>query len=77
MKISKDTKISKITIDRIEGNFAVCEDENKNMIDIPVSIMPSGAHEGSVYEIGFTELKNEEIERKKRISDKANKLWAD
>lgn len=77
MRITKNTKTMCITIDRFEGNFAVCETEDRLMIDIPTSILPSGASEGCIYEMGFTELKPEEEERRKRINEKVNKLWAD
>lgn len=77
MRITKNTKTIRITIDRFEGNFAICETGDKQMIDIPVSILPEGSHEGGIYEVGFTELKPEEEERKKRINEKINKLWAD
>lgn len=77
MRITKNTKTMRITIDRFEGEFAVCETEDKNMLNIPSSILPSGAREGNIYEVGFTELKREEEERHKRINEKVNKLWAD
>ncbi len=35
-------------IDRIEGGTAVCEDENRNMTDIKLSLLPQGVKEGSV-----------------------------
>lgn len=77
MRITKYTKTTRITIDRFEGNLAICETEDKLMLDIPVSILPNGAHEGSIYEVGFTQLKPEEEERHKRINEKVNRLWVD
>jgi len=77
MRITKNTKTTRITIDRFEGNFAICETEGNQMIDIPASIFPSGASEGNIYEVGFTELKPEEEEHRKRINEKVNKLWLD
>ncbi len=38
----------KYTVDRFEGIFAVCEDENMIMTNIPVADLPNGVHEGSV-----------------------------
>ncbi len=38
----------KLIVDRIEGNFAVCENENKQMIDIPLIDLPEKIKEGSV-----------------------------
>ena len=37
-----------ITIDRIEGDFAVCETESKKEINVPVSIFEN-AKEGQSY----------------------------
>lgn len=33
-------------IDRIEGNFAVCENEDGRMVNFPLSLLPDGAKEG-------------------------------
>ena len=38
----------KVIIDRFEGNFAVCETENKEMMNIERSQLPEGAKEGDV-----------------------------
>ncbi len=38
----------KLTIDRFEGNYAVCEKESGEMINIPKSELPSRAKEGDV-----------------------------
>ena len=38
----------KYTIDRFEGEFAVLEDENRNMIDVPKALLPEEAKEGDV-----------------------------
>ncbi|MBX4261167.1 DUF3006 domain-containing protein [Clostridium estertheticum] len=40
-----------IIIDRFEGNYAVCEKEDKTMIDIKKSKIPSIAKEGDVLSI--------------------------
>ncbi len=37
-------------IDRFEGRFAVCENENREMVNIPASMLPEGAKEGDVLE---------------------------
>ncbi len=67
----------KITIDRFEEGFAVCLSDGGEHIDIPVSFLPEGAAEGKTYDMSFTELADEEAERKKRIEAKARRLWAD
>ncbi len=77
MRISKDTKSSQIIVDRIEGEYAVCETEDKKMIDLPISLLPEGVQEGNMYEIGFTPLNKEKEARKKMIEEKMNTIWVD
>ena len=38
----------KFIVDRIEENFAVCEDDNKNMINIELCKLPKNIKEGDV-----------------------------
>jgi hypothetical protein len=38
----------KLIIDRFEGEYAVCEDEQKNMVNILKSYLPDGVKEGAV-----------------------------
>lgn len=38
----------KYIVDRIESDIAVCEDENLSIVNIPLSVLPKGAKEGSV-----------------------------
>ena len=38
----------KITVDRIEGDFAVCELENMSFVNIPLNELPEGIREGNV-----------------------------
>ena len=40
-----------VTIDRFEGEFAVCEKENRQMIDIEKSKLPEIAKEGDILNI--------------------------
>lgn len=63
----------KVTIDRFEGNFAVVEKEDKTFCDFPISLLPDGAKEGSALVISLDE--GEEAARKKRIEEKAKRLW--
>lgn len=37
-----------LTVDRIEGGFAVCETDYMKIINIPLADLPAGIHEGSV-----------------------------
>ena len=41
----------KVIIDRFEGEFAVCEKEDRKIIDIEISKLPSNAKEGDVLNI--------------------------
>jgi len=67
------------TLDRFEGDFAVCEDrQTRQMINIKKDKLPDGVEEGSVlkYKNGKFELdkeKQEEIED--RIKKKMDNLW--
>jgi len=68
----------KVIVDRFEGDLAVCEKEDKSMVDIPKKELPSDVKPGDVViiengksrvDIGETE------ERKQRIEKLANDLW--
>lgn len=61
-------------IDRFEGEFAVVELENKEIIDIPRAILPVDAKEGDVIIISIEETETEN--QKKRIQDKFNSLFS-
>lgn len=41
----------RVVIDRFEGEFAVCEADEGNMINIEKSKLPEGAREGDVLEV--------------------------
>lgn len=67
-------------IDRFEGRFAVCEDENGNFINIEKNIISMEAKEGDVlifindmYEVDVTATSK----RKKDIKRLASELWID
>lgn len=58
------------TVDRIEGNFAVCEDESGEMHDIALSELPEGTAEGSVIDAvsgGYVLNSAEEDKRREEI----------
>lgn len=66
----------KFTIDRFEGEYAVVELENMDMINIPKEILPEGTKEGDILEVSIN--KDETEERQKRIEEKFNRLlWDD
>lgn len=65
-------------VDRIEENIAVCEDENKKMVDIEIDKLPIGVKEGDI----IKQLKGKYIidketrkERKKNIQKRMDNLW--
>lgn len=68
----------KLIIDRFEGKFAVCEDENKKLINIKKEDIPKEAKEGDIlvlvehrYVIDYTNTEN----RKKYIEVLTKDLW--
>ena len=67
-----------LTIDRIEGGFAVCETESRTFINVLLSGLPSGAKEGCVLkeENGKYILDENETARRRQINiDLQNSIW--
>jgi len=68
----------KVIIDRFEGDYAVCEKENHEMIDIRKDSIPKEAKEGDVLNIDEDKITIDVFEtekRKKRIYKLAKDLW--
>lgn len=68
----------KVIIDRFEGEYAVCEKENLEMIDIEKHKLPLGAKEGDVLIFSEGSIKIDEIEtrnRKEKIQNLMDSLW--
>lgn len=69
----------KVIIDRFEGNYAVCEKENREMIDIEKNRIPCEAKEGDsliIEEDGSISLdKDETQKRKERIEALTEDMW--
>ncbi len=63
----------KITIDRIEGEYAVVELENKTMLDMSILLIPEGAKEGDILSIEID--KDETKARKERVKELMDDLW--
>lgn len=63
----------KFIIDRFEGEFVVVELENRDMMNIPIDIIPKFAKEGDVLKIIIDE--DETFSRKKRIEEKFKRLF--
>lgn len=69
----------KFIIDRFEGNFAVCEDEEGNMHNIARSLIVGKPHEGDIIEKqGNTyNINPEETEkRKKEVEELMKDMWS-
>ena len=71
--------MKKLIIDRFEGDFAVCEQEDKMFITIPKDKLPLEVKDGDclidnngVYTIDYERIE----ERKKIIKDKFGKLFS-
>lgn len=68
----------KVTIDRFEGSYAVCEKESRTMINIEKSKLPSEAKEGDILIINDEVIEIDISETKKRkhiIKKLMDMLW--
>lgn len=69
----------KYTVDRIEEDFAVCEDENGAMVNIEKTQLPADIREGDIVSVENGEaviLRDETQERRKIISQKRKDIFA-
>ena len=67
-----------VIIDRFEGNYAVCEKENRTMMDIKRINLPFEAREGDVLSIdkGKFTIDIEKTEKRRREIEKLTEdLW--
>ena len=72
--------MEKAVIDRIEGDFAVCEMQDGTMSDIPLFDLPAEAKEGSVIlqsDGKWIVDKQEEEQRRDRIRRKMDSHFKD
>lgn len=70
----------KYIIDRFEGNYAICEDEHGNMVNINRDKLPSNAAEGDVVVrrlTGYIIDQSETNKRKKGNQSLMKELWKD
>lgn len=68
----------KYVIDRFEGDFAVCEDEEGKMVNMDRKTLPIEAKEGDViiFDCNVVSIDKEETtKRRKRINELAESLW--
>ena len=73
-----DDKAEYVIVDRFEGNYAICEDKNSEMINIDRSKIPKEAKEGAVLKIKGDRIEidyDETGERKDRILELMEPLW--
>lgn len=63
----------KLTIDRIEGHFAVAELENGTTKNVPLAILPHNVREGDIIHVTIAE--HETKSRKSEISELENELF--
>lgn len=65
-------------IDRIEGNIAICENENGNFLEIDILSLPDNIKEGDCVKFENSKYILDEKyaeERRKNIRKKMNNLW--
>lgn len=71
--------MKRLVVDRFEGKYAICQDENGNMFGIELNEMPKDAKEGSVIDIndeGEISVNSQETnKRSQRISEKTSRLF--
>lgn len=68
----------KVTIDRFEGEYAVCEKPDRTMLNIEKGRLPGGAKEGDILNIdgdSITLDAGETSKRKKNIKKLMDDLW--
>lgn len=64
----------KVIIDRFEGEYAIVELEEKNIVEVPKILIP-GAKEGDIIKIEI--LKQETNSQKEQIQKLINKVFED
>ncbi|WP_443660972.1 DUF3006 domain-containing protein [Clostridium algidicarnis] len=68
----------KVIIDRFEGDYAVCEKEDKTMVNISKHKIPPGAKDGDVLNVinDMITIDVDETEKKQREIEKLTEdLW--
>lgn len=68
----------KYIVDRIEENYAICEDENKKMIEIELKKLPTTIKEGDVIlkkDSHYIILENETKKLSEEIFELTEGMW--
>ena len=76
-RLNKETEM-KVIIDRFEGEYAVCEKEDRKMMNIEKNKLPSIAKEGDVLIIEGNDIKiglKETFVKEKKIRKMMDNLW--
>ena len=63
----------KLTIDRMEGDWVVCEYEKGKTLNLPAALLPADAREGDV--LRLTVDRESTDERKARAEELRNRLF--
>ena len=70
--------MKKVIVDRIEGNIAVCEDDNLNIIEVHVNSILGDVKEGDVLTADndrYIVNKEETEKRRKHIEELMKGIW--
>jgi len=73
-------KTGPLIVDRFEGRFAVCEQEDGSMVDVDMKLLHKGTKEGDVLRVDngvYTIDADATLERTKRIRQLMGELWED
>ena len=68
----------KVVIDRFEGDYAVCEKEDRTMMDVLRSSIPAQSKEGDVLnmEDGVITIDTEETDKRRKLIEELTKdIW--
>ncbi len=69
-----------LTVDRIDGDFAVCENDDCGTINVPLAMLPEGVREGDIVEYTGGAAKvatNETEKRRAEIEALQNEIFSD
>ena len=77
--LNKMDNVKEYTVDRIEGDYAVCENrETQEMVNIKIDNLPKNIKEGSIIKFENNEYRIDEEKEKEtseRIKQKMDNLW--
>lgn len=61
-----------VVVDRIEGDYAICEKEDRTMIELKLELLPDGIKDGMVLNLEDNKITIDEVEtlNKKKAAQK-------